>query len=48
MDVYNNEISGSERSYYENEGNCLKTANTEDKEKRAAVDQVEREVRRDN
>ncbi|RVE51673.1 hypothetical protein evm_003645 [Chilo suppressalis] len=46
MDIYSNEIDGSERMYYENESDCLKTVNMREKDSRKGLDQIEREIKR--
>ncbi|KAL0881321.1 hypothetical protein ABMA27_001202 [Loxostege sticticalis] len=46
VDIYLEDIKRSEHKYYEDESKCLQTANGQDKEKRKAVDQVEKEIRK--
>ncbi|XP_063827228.1 uncharacterized protein LOC135076737 [Ostrinia nubilalis] len=48
IDIYSENLKSTNHKYYEDESECLKTANGDDKEPRKAVDQIEKEIERDN
>ncbi|XP_013137740.1 PREDICTED: uncharacterized protein LOC106102732 [Papilio polytes] len=44
--LHNKEIRNSKRSYFEREAQCLKVANSADRDRMKAVNQVEKEIRK--